>query len=62
LKNINKDREIANNFYSQYYFTVLHEVLFVATDKSHKAGYEQQRQIIRTLFLALDAVDIDSNV
>merc|ERR1719401_718275 len=42
------------SFFSQYYFTLLQDILSVLTDTLHKAGFKLQQQILLQMILAVE--------
>lgn len=57
LQNVQKS-EVANDFYTTYFITVLQEVLDVLSDTFHKPGFRLQAQILAQLFHVVEAGSI----
>ena len=53
LNNVNKDSNIANNFYAKFHMKILTDILDVMTDGFHKSGLDAQSKIFYLLIHVL---------
>ena len=53
---MNENKSVANQFYKLFLFNILHEVLFVLTDKVHKSGFYLQAKCLRQIILGANNV------
>ena len=49
------DPQICNQFFQQFYTSILQDVFFVVTDADHKAGFKSQAQLLAKMFWLVDS-------
>lgn len=54
LTNVNNHPQISQAFYKSYLITLIEDVLYVLTDRTHKSGFKMHSTILRYMFMLVE--------